>query len=130
METIRRLIAVVLGLVALTALISPEEIAYLFLGLSPDSQIHAYSWLQLEIALGGLLGPAVILFNWPRIRTYLNSLAGWLGAIDNRSFWIGLITVGAVARLIVLMLFDPVLSSDAAEYPPPHHPDRPRPPAT
>lgn len=116
METFRRLSAVGLGIVALTALFSSEEFAHIFLGLSSDAQLHAYSWLQLEIALAGLLGPALVLFNWPRVRRFLNAAAAWLGAMDGWQFWMSVIGVGVVARLVVIGLFDPILASDAAEY--------------
>lgn len=116
METIRKLIAVALGLVGLTALFSSEEFAGLFLGLSPDNQVHSYSWLQLEIALGGLLGPAVVLFAWPQVYAGLRRLVAWLDTLRSLPFWAGAIALGVLVRLIVILLFDPHLVSDAAEY--------------
>ena len=116
METARRLTAVGLGLIGLTALVSPEEFAHLFLGLSPDNHIHPYSWLLLEIAIGGLHGPALVLFNWPRVLRGLGRLTEWLGAVDPARFWWSVIALGLVLRIGVILLFDPHLVSDAAEY--------------
>jgi 4-amino-4-deoxy-L-arabinose transferase-like glycosyltransferase len=116
METGRRIIAVVLGLVGLTALVSPEEFAYLFLGLSSDRTVHAYTWLQLEIAVAGLLGPAVVLFVRPNVISMARRFGSFLLARPMSHVMGAVLIIGLIVRVIAVVWLAGPLQSDAAEY--------------
>ena len=116
METGRRIVAVLLGLVGLTALVSLEEIAFLFAGLSPDGTVHSYSWLQLELALAGLLGPAAVIFLWPTALSAFQRFGLFLSQLSLRHFLLATLAVGLLVRMVAILLFQAPLESDALEY--------------
>jgi len=115
-SAIRLIAGVVLLLTGASALMAFDLWQAKLAGLSPDGAVQPLSWLTLRIMLLSLFAPGVLLLMWEPSHKLIVRTQQYLDRLSGRTFLIGVLTVAAAMRIMVVVIMPLRLLTDWATY--------------